>query len=161
MTEKQKLTSLKRTYFRLFCAEQIALRYKAANAISINKELIDECIDVISDLKTSAVQKRAARVILNLKYGAEKTNELIEGFAVVTNRNDPLVGRWKRKIKERDRVCQCCGASEDLQVHHISHWSTDPVNRINEANGVLLCRNCHALQHPDCYYLIIKGCGVS
>ncbi|MFR7638714.1 MAG: HNH endonuclease [Allobaculum sp.] len=44
-------------------------------------------------------------------------------------------------MTKRDKVCQHCGATDNLQVHHISHWSDDPVNRINPDNGILLCKN--------------------
>jgi 5-methylcytosine-specific restriction endonuclease McrA len=27
--------------------------------------------------------------------------------------------QWKRKVKERDGKCRACGASLNLQVHHI------------------------------------------
>lgn len=39
-----------------------------------------------------------------------------------------------------------------LFVHHISHWSDDPINRINLDNGITLCNKCHSAEHAGDWY---------
>lgn len=46
-------------------------------------------------------------------------------------------------IKARDKVCQDCGSSKSLQVHHVD---SDPSNNA-DSNLVLLCKPCHADRH--------------
>ena len=116
---------------------------------SIPKSLALECENVIANKSTSSIQKLAAKSILQIKYGKEKANDIVEKFAIVTDRRDSLVARWTKKIKERDKVCQVCGSDNNLAAHHISHWADDPINRINTNNGILLCGKCHSLQHPE------------
>jgi len=116
----------------------------------IDDSLTDECLDVIGSVDASKFQKVAAKTIMSMKYGRAKTNDIIESFAVVKNRNDGLVSRWKKKVFKRDNYkCQMCGSDKDIQAHHISHWSDDPVNRININNGITLCHVCHSEQHPE------------
>ena len=50
-------------------------------------------------------------------------------------------------VIERDKVCQICGASENLQAHHIIPISEDGPD-VPE-NGIALCPACHADQHPE------------
>jgi 5-methylcytosine-specific restriction endonuclease McrA len=71
-------------------------------------------------------------------------------------------GRWKGGTSERthevrivikQRVrevgkCQRCGSVEQLQGHHIKHYSTHPGLRGDPVNIEVLCTNCHALEHP-------------
>jgi len=149
LTEKQKRFAdeyITRT--RLRACRQLAGRYLDIGEL-VTQDLLDESIEVIRCEKATGVQKTAARIILELKYGKIAANDLVEDFAIVRDRSDPLVRRWVRKIRERDEVCQVCGSDKYLEVHHISHWADDPVNRIKLENGVLLCSICHAKQHPN------------
>lgn len=49
----------------------------------------------------------------------------------------------RNHIKKRDKVCQDCGDSKEVQVHHID---SDPKNN-SDKNLVLLCKTCHANRH--------------
>jgi len=46
----------------------------------------------------------------------------------------------------RDGRCQECGATEDLQAHHVVPLSAGGEN--DPSNGIALCPNCHARKHP-------------
>lgn len=109
------------------------------------------CIDslaIILSKNANKYQKIAAREILFIYLGKKATYDLIENDAVVINRNDELVTRWKKKCLKRDKYqCRVCGSKKHLCVHHISYWSVDPVNRINIDNGITLCSKCHTKQH--------------
>ena len=133
---------------RIWACYELAKRY-CMSFDSVPEELVNECKEVIASIETNAMQKLAAKTILQIKYGKIETNNIIEKFAVVTDRQDSLVVRWTKKIKKRDKVCQLCGSSNNLTAHHISHWADDPINRINIDNGILLCSKCHSLQHPE------------
>jgi 5-methylcytosine-specific restriction endonuclease McrA len=68
-----------------------------------------------------------------------------------------MSGSAKRKVHERDRVCQGCGhkGSDDnpLQVHHIKPRSTHPklVNKLS--NCVLLCNECHKKAEDNVHWV--------
>ena len=141
---------------RISAAFELAKRYPKIKE-KITDDLINECMDVISNKNTTKEQKKASKVILVIKYGKIKANNLIEDIAIVINRNDSLVRRWRKKVIERDKKCVKCGSVKHLNAHHISHWSYDPINRVNVNNGVTLCKNCHALEHPEIDKLIKSG----
>lgn len=54
--------------------------------------------------------------------------------------------RLRQEVLRRDRWrCQCCGRTEDLQVHHIEprgHLGDDA-----EQNLITLCAECHGRLH--------------
>ena len=57
--------------------------------------------------------------------------------------NRPSFKETLRQIK--DNECYCCGATEDLEFHHILAISKGGTNRIK--NIVPICYNCHMLVH--------------
>lgn len=134
---------------RIYAAKELWRIYAIAGEITIDWDLAEEALAVIISENTNKYQKMGARILLDGYFGPKEVNDMIEEVAVVTERNDPLVVRWHKKIKKRDVVCQGCGSTEHLEAHHISHWSDDPVNRINPDNGILLCNKCHAKAHPE------------
>lgn len=113
------------------------------------KDVALNCICVMLDPDVKPVQKRAAYLLLTSTYSRDIVNDALVPYATVLDRRDPLVYKWKTIVTKRDKVCQICGSTEHLEVHHKSPWAEDPINRVNPANGVLLCSDCHAKQHPD------------
>ena len=113
------------------------------------KETAIRCIGVMLDTNAKPIQKRAAYLLLVLTFSRQIVNNALVPYAVVLSRRDPLVYRWRCIVRDRDKVCQICGATEHLEAHHKSSWSEDPVNRVNPDNGVLLCSDCHRKQHPN------------
>jgi len=51
--------------------------------------------------------------------------------------------RWVRAVKERDKCCQHCGATDDLHAHHIFPRRSHPEQQYNVHNGITLCQTCH------------------
>ena len=169
LTEKQK-----RMNRRLWASEELLKRYipvikpkeyKRGNKTYYYNPLLnwgkerqrkqmDECVDILSTVNTPIGAKKAAKIILKYIVGKQKANDLIESIAIVEDRDDPLVNRWRKKVIERDNKCVECDSVEELHAHHISHWADDPVNRINVNNGVTLCRVCHSKEHPELEGLI-------
>jgi len=61
--------------------------------------------------------------------------------------------RVKRIIHKRDKCCQCCGATDKLDVHHIEDASYHPTKRYRLYNLILLCHTCHFTM----LHLLFKG----
>lgn len=133
---------------RLWAINELAKRYLSIGD-QITREMIEESLAVTRSKKATATQKAAARLMLKLKFGTGVANDIVESFAIVKDRSDPLVQRWIKAVRRRDVICQICESEKHLEVHHISHWADDPVNRIVLENGVLLCSECHSKQHPE------------
>ena len=67
-------------------------------------------------------------------------------------RDSKQYNRYREKVLKRDGVCQCCGKSEDLEVHHPM-----PFNQYNSLgadtnNGIVLCKECHSKYHSEYGY---------
>lgn len=117
---------------------------------------IQECINICSSLGTSPESKKAARILLDAFIGKENANNALDKVAVVVDRGDRLVRKWRIKVLKRHEECAHCGGTDNLQAHHISHWSDDPLNRINVDNGIALCVECHSKEHPGLSNLIMS-----
>ena len=55
--------------------------------------------------------------------------------------------KFAKQVLKRDKVCQVCGATENLQAHHIIPFSIGGAD--TPENGEALCPSCHASKHPD------------
>lgn len=64
-------------------------------------------------------------------------------------RSTPGMNSWKNKVKNRDKVCQCCGTSEHLEVHHVNPLSVYPDLGTDVHNGMVLCQTCHHQYHKE------------
>lgn len=64
-------------------------------------------------------------------------------------RNTPGVNSWKNKVKQRDKVCQCCGTDKHLEVHHVMPLAQYPMLATDIHNGMVLCQTCHRDYHKD------------
>lgn len=138
---------------RMYAGNEILKRYYFSKESEFDLSVAIDALAAIISKETDKYQKKAGRFILNFFYGIQETNNMIEDHAIVTEREDPLVRRWKKKVLDRDDyTCQHCGSREKLVVHHISHWSDDPVNRINVDNGITLCPSCHSKEHIGDWY---------
>lgn len=145
---------------RLWAAQQLLNRYKYQEKVEIPVDDLIEALAVMISVNTKWYQKKAARMILDYQFGKVSVNQMLEGEAIVSDRNDALVSRWRRNVLKRDGKCVDCGSEDNLQAHHISHWFDDPINRINLENGITLCVDCHSLEHPELSNLILSRKGV-
>ena len=59
----------------------------------------------------------------------------------------PRSGQWPRVRREhlaRQPVCQACGRSKDLEVHHIQAFHDKPELQLDPSNLITLCGDpCH------------------
>jgi len=54
---------------------------------------------------------------------------------------------WSNIIKNRDKYCQICNCTENLQAHHILFKQYYPKLALNINNGITLCVPCHEELH--------------
>lgn len=57
--------------------------------------------------------------------------------------------QWTKRIHESGDSCEVCGASSNLQAHHIVPVVEAPERATDVSNGRLLCGPCHSGMHPD------------
>jgi 5-methylcytosine-specific restriction endonuclease McrA len=60
--------------------------------------------------------------------------------------------RWKAKakqIRERDKVCQMCGTSKHLQVHHTCYMRGLKAWEYDNEYLIVLCKTCHEKETKD------------
>ena len=76
------------------------------------------------------------------------TAETKKEVSVHTIRTSNAVSNAKKKVKERDKVCQCCGDFNDiLEIHHIFPVSKYPELAADMGNMITMCQSCHARYH--------------
>ena len=56
--------------------------------------------------------------------------------------------KWKKDVLRKGK-CEVCGATEQLEAHHIIHWSEHPMGRVDVNNGMCLCHKCHTDEHKN------------
>lgn len=161
---KEALKDLNEMEKKLYALNRLAEYHSTVfpNTFNLDASELVEVVATIISPSTNRYQKKAARILLNASIGKQEANKILEGEALITERSDPLVYRWKQEVLKRDNhTCQDCGAIEGLHVHHISHWANDIYNRINIDNGITLCASCHSKKHPNLKTLIksTKGRG--
>jgi 5-methylcytosine-specific restriction endonuclease McrA len=56
--------------------------------------------------------------------------------------------RLRRLVRNRAAcMCEVCGSTDQLHVHHIRGWADHPELRLDPDNLMLLCRGCHIDAH--------------
>lgn len=73
----------------------------------------------------------------------------LRALSAATRRRLPLVRIWAVGVKTRDGRCQNpgCGATQDLEAHHVYPRRRYPDLRTVPENGLTLCRECHRAWH--------------
>ena len=76
------------------------------------------------------------------------TAETKKEVSIHTIRTSNAVSSAKKKVKQRDKVCKCCGNEEmEVETHHIFPISKYPNLASDEGNMIALCSSCHARYH--------------
>jgi len=99
---------------------------------------------LISD--ASPIRKKAALLILRALVRQEFLDCLLSDDVAPFSRDDVRVAAWAKAVK-KSKCCEICGATKDLEAHHILSWAEYPSGRIDVQNGMCLCVNCHARVH--------------
>lgn len=66
---------------------------------------------------------------------------------------------WRNAVLSRDRgFCRRCHDTQNLEVHHIKRFGSNPESRWDVSNGITLCHDCHVLfrNHEEEYEEILN-----
>jgi 5-methylcytosine-specific restriction endonuclease McrA len=111
-------------------------RAEARNGIKFSKEHLENI--------TKANRKMAKKGSTHWNWQGGKTREYEKKMAVI--KRDPRYKAWAKAIKSVG-CCKSCGATSDLEAHHILPKSTYPHLIHDISNGMCLCGACHANLH--------------
>ena len=59
---------------------------------------------------------------------------------------------WAKKVKKVGK-CEICGATKELEAHHIIPWEYSIKGRTDVGNGQCLCKRCHKMMHNDAEWI--------
>lgn len=95
----------------------------------------------------SSIRKKAAILYLKTVFPKAFVTFLLDDKRLYPcERNDARVRHWTQAVLSKGK-CECCGSTENLEAHHILHWSDYPPGRIDVKNGQCLCHQCHTNEH--------------
>ena len=82
-----------------------------------------------------------------IKNKLDKTNTSYWNFE---DRRSAKYNSWIQNVLIRDYIiCQKCGNTRDLVVHHIKPFATNKEKRFDTNNGITLCQTCHKEVHKN------------
>ena len=64
-------------------------------------------------------------------------------------RNSKEYTQFREAVLRRDNVCQCCGSSKELEVHHALSFKQYNSLGADPNNGIVLCKECHSKYHNE------------
>ena len=76
-------------------------------------------------------------------------NLFIDTTEKIVKRNSKEYARFRESVLRRDNVCQCCGGSEELEVHHALSFKQYNSLGADPNNGIVLCKECHSKYHNE------------
>ena len=86
--------------------------------------------------------KKHINLLLNCKNCSDFIVARNKGINKVSEKRIFVTDETYKKVYERDKgICQLCGTSQNLQLHHILGRGKTLTNDIN--NCIMLCQNCH------------------
>lgn len=59
-------------------------------------------------------------------------------------RNSSEYRKWLKDVTDRDKVCQCCGSNNNIDIHHINPYAKYKELRTDINNGIALCELHHS-----------------
>lgn len=114
-----------------------------------HNELEIEVAATLISKKTTINQKIAASILMKILFTDEERKKILEDPDLYPfSRNNSRVREWKKKILSKGK-CEKCGATNNLEAHHIIKWSDYPKGRIDINNGMCLCHKCHTEEHKN------------
>lgn len=137
-------------YIELLC---VAFKQNRKGIFTIaNIELTDECLEVIFKYD-SLPEKLSILQTFDLIERKETSITVFKFWQDKHDRNSDRYRKWRQAVFIRDGFrCRECGASKDLQAHHIQSWMSCKELRYSVDNGITLCRKCHLEAHGGCWH---------
>jgi hypothetical protein len=131
-----------------FCKSQE--EWYQATVLTIKQQNVSR--KTLSKMGILLEKKQGIPCKLYCKIDKHRLTKLIYEF-VSNDKNNPRLatpksywGEVKKRVHERDRVCQHCGSSQRLHVHHKNYFHRgDELNHMEDL--VLLCSKCHGTLH--------------
>lgn len=114
-----------------------------AEKSSEHDSLLEEKTNKINELTHILAEKSSEIMVLK----NQNKNSLKPSDESSLSRSSPQVLKWKQKVLKRDKICQCCGNDNNLQVHHLSAFVTHNERGADMDNGIVLCKKCHKQYH--------------
>lgn len=90
---------------------------------------------------SSTIKLKLSFVSSVLVFGLGYMNYIYSKINLKLNKDD--LQSWAREVKKRDKVCQICGTSKNLEAHHKWDKSSFPFLAFATFNGVALCKKHH------------------
>lgn len=78
-----------------------------------------------------------------------KTEKWKDTTQKTVERDSKEYNRFKESVLRRDKVCQCCSSSEELEVHHTLSFKQYNSLGADPNNGIVLCKECHSKYHKE------------
>ena len=121
-------------------------------------ELAIEVVTTLISENTTINQKLAASILMKVLFTEEQRKKILEDPELYPfDRNDSRVKAWTKEIVSKGK-CEKCGATDNLEAHHIIKWADYPKGRIDPKNGMCLCHKCHTEEHKgDQSYYMMKA----
>lgn len=135
-TNDQYICRLK--WFELGCPKY----KKFANKIDYKYETLK---NIGSTYKWQNIRTKA----IELGYSHNKPNKFIDNTHKTIKRESKEYNRFRESVLKRDKVCQCCGSNEDLEVHHLFSFKNYNSLGADTKNGITLCKECHTQYHSQ------------
>lgn len=150
------------------------LAYSESLELAYLKEIVNEVVGEYSELQYSfsnnskEFKEKLSSIIeeyysfdgikSNFEYKIYQKNKEIERLQSLLDekpvkdnrpviRGSKIYNKFRLNVLKRDEVCQCCGSTENLHVHHISSYKYDKEKRADTHNGIVLCKDCHSQFH--------------
>lgn len=112
-----------------------------------------KCIETIRGLKGLLNDKQVkwlakAKKLLSWVLLPENYEFRKKWKARKQSRGSRLYLDWRLNCLERDNSkCRICSIKQDLHVHHVKEYVRFPEDRLKVDNGIVLCKNCHKIEH--------------
>lgn len=74
--------------------------------------------------------------------------DVVKGKHPMSSKRSPHWPTIRKMYLESNPLCECCGGSDSLQVHHKMPFHLDPELELDKNNLITLCEgstNCHLL----------------
>ena len=132
-----------------FCSRLCKAKGCKSRGVTIIKYVCEECGALFARRKGHAGQGRYCSIqcMATARGRAMRGDQHWHWMGGITKRE------WAGRMVIRQAIraigkCEECGSTQDLQGHHVIPVSTDRSLADKRENVKVLCKTCHAMQHP-------------